>query len=204
VESFSLCFSLTNRNYQLKQIGMAALMDAPVIRGRRAGVRRMKKHSLKTDMTPMVDLGFLLIAFFVITTELSQPRIANLNMPHDGPPMPVEMSNSLTVLVDKENAFYYYHGEWEEALKTEAIIKTVIDGLNGIRRVIQEKQRQLDVKSPSGEGRKGLMLIIKASDRANYEDIMSILDEVLINDVKKYAIVKPGKEETGYLYTHGN
>lgn len=56
---------------------------------RRTGISRPKKYNPKTDMTPMVDLGFLLISFFVMTTELSKPRIAPLNMPKEGPPIPV-------------------------------------------------------------------------------------------------------------------
>lgn len=49
-----------------------------------AGVQRMTRHRLKTDMTPMVDLGFLLITFFVVTAELSKPKTMNLYMPYDG------------------------------------------------------------------------------------------------------------------------
>ena len=62
-------------------------INIEVVDRRRAGVSRPKKHNPKTDMTPMVDLGFLLISFFVMTTELSKPRVAQLNMPKEGPPM---------------------------------------------------------------------------------------------------------------------
>ena len=64
-------------------------IDTTAIRRRKAGVKGQKKETLKIDMTPMVDLGFLLITFFIVTTELSKPRTANLNMPKDGPPIPV-------------------------------------------------------------------------------------------------------------------
>jgi biopolymer transport protein ExbD len=65
----------------------------------KAGVRKMKKHELKIDMTPMVDLGFLLISFFVITTELSKPTALNLIMPTKGIAMDLGESNALTVLL---------------------------------------------------------------------------------------------------------
>ena len=52
---------------------MAAIIEQNAGKGRRTGVPRMKKHNLKTDMTPLVDLGFLLIAFFVFTAQLSEP-----------------------------------------------------------------------------------------------------------------------------------
>jgi len=54
-------------------------IDVAATHRRKAGVKNLKKERPKIDMTPMVDLGFLLISFFVITTELSEPRSATLN-----------------------------------------------------------------------------------------------------------------------------
>lgn len=89
---------------------------------RRAGVRRAKKHDLRVDMTPMVDLGFILITFFVMTVELTKPAALALNMPKEGgPPTTLGESNALTVLLDGEKV-YYYHGDWQQAsLKKRSI-----------------------------------------------------------------------------------
>jgi biopolymer transport protein ExbD len=95
---------------------MAAITEAPETYRQRAGVRRAKKHSLKMDLTPMVDLGFLLISFFVITTRLTEPKAALINMPKDGPPMPVSNSSTLTVLIKDSRHLYYYDGNWEDAI----------------------------------------------------------------------------------------
>ena len=64
----------------------------------KAGVGRIKKVNLKIDMTPMVDLGFLLIAFFSFTTEISKPSITSLYMPKDGDSTKISESRSLTIL----------------------------------------------------------------------------------------------------------
>ena len=81
-----------------------------VIKGRHStGRERLQKHP-KTDMTPMVDLGFLLISFFVITTELSRPTTANLNMPKEGDNMPLGESDAMTVLIGENNTIFLLPG----------------------------------------------------------------------------------------------
>src|SRR6266542_97025 len=71
---------------------------------KRTGIGRMKKANpmaigIKIDMTPMVDLGFLLMAFFIFTTEISKPAVTKLYMPHEGEPTEVPDSRSLTILL---------------------------------------------------------------------------------------------------------
>jgi biopolymer transport protein ExbD len=150
-------------------------------------------------MTPMVDLGFLLIAFFIVTTEMTEPRAAKLNLPHDGPPTKLEMSNALTVLLDKDNTIYYYHGDWKEAKDAGQVLKTSFFRQNGLGDVIRAKQKLLDNMIVSGEGRDGLMLLIKPSAGADYGNVVDVLDEILINDVRKYGLVNPSPEEINYL-----
>lgn len=163
---------------------------------RKAGVSHQKKHNLKIDMTPMVDLGFLLISFFVITAEMSKPMTLDLNMPKEGPPIPVGESDALTVLLGKDNVIYYYQGNWKDAVMSNEIFQTSFS----TKRVIREKQQQLDSNNIK-EGRNGLMLLIKPNEDAIYSNVIDMLDEALIHDIKKYAVLKPGEEEIKYLAT---
>jgi len=166
---------------------------------KKAGVRRMVKHNLKIDMTPMVDLGFLLISFFVITTELSKPIAMDLVMPKQGIPMAVEESNALTVLIGDNNSIYCYEGKWEEAVKRNSIFKTQYSGANDLRAIIIAKQNKLAVTPALKEGKDGLMLIIKPGNGASYKNVVDILDEVTINQVKKFVIVNQSAEEKEWL-----
>jgi biopolymer transport protein ExbD len=165
---------------------------------RRAGVGRPKKNNPKTDMTPMVDLGFLLISFFVMTTELSKPRVAPLNMPKEGPSTLLGNSNALTVLLAGDDNVYYYHGNWKEAYAADGIVKTSLYSGDGLRKVIIEKKQWLDTNEKK-EGRNGLMMLIKSTEETPYKNVIDALDETMINDVRKYALVKMETEEATWI-----
>lgn len=181
---------------------MAASIEQHAGKGRRAGVPRMKKHMLKTDMTPLVDLGFLLIAFFVFTAEMSKPVVANLIMPHDGEGTKLQDSNALTVLLGENNRVWYYHGNMKDAIDNKAIFETSYSLREGIGKVIRDKQEWLDGANVSDEKRDGLMLLIKATSKASYENVMNALDEALINNVKRYALIKTEPEEINWVEAH--
>lgn len=167
---------------------------------KRAGVRRIVKRRQKVDMTPMVDLGFLLITFFVITTELSKPTVMDLYMPKNGKPMDLGESNALSVLLGKNNTVYYYNGNWNDAKKNNKILETTYSSADGLRKIINEKQHRLDATiSKNKEGRDGLMLLIKPGNETSYKNVVDVLDEATINVVKKYAVVKLSDEEAAFL-----
>jgi biopolymer transport protein ExbD len=167
---------------------------------RRPGFSRPVKHSLRTDMTPMVDLGFLLITFFVIVTRLSEPSMTPLYMPKgEVPTTLLGESNALTILLSKNNVLFYYDGDWDVAMKRGGIIKTSLSMTNGLGKVISEKQQLLDIMQKDKEGRNGLMLIIKADREASYKNLVNVLDEATIHIVKKYAIVRLTAAEKSYL-----
>lgn len=165
---------------------------------KRAGVRQMIKHNLKIDMTPMVDLGFLLISFFVITTELSKPTAMDIIMPTQGQPIELKDSDAVTILLDKDNTIWYYLGSWEKAKSNNTIFKTTFSGKDGLRKILNDKQHFLDGFNKE-EGRNGLMLLVKPTSNASYKNLVDVLDEVTINVIKKYVVVNPSQEEIEWL-----
>ncbi len=163
---------------------------------------RFKKMSQSIDMTPMVDLGFLLITFFIFTTTMSQPMAIKLVMPDDGVvrhPTTISESLALSLVLDEKNKVYYYSGSWESARLNQTIYTTNYSIRNGIGKIIREKQKQIDLNGKFGEGRGGLVVLIKPTNRASYQNTIDALDEMLINNVKKYAIVELTKHETLYI-----
>jgi biopolymer transport protein ExbD len=162
--------------------------------GNKAGGRRSKKHSTRVDLTPMVDLGFLLITFFIFTTTMSTPKATKLIMPADSNiPSQVGKSAALTVLPLSKNKVFYYHGELTEALQHGAFGITSYAVKDGIGQVVRDKQRMMDrLKAGS---RKELMLMIKPTKESNYQNVVDMLDEVAINDLKHYALMDITEDE---------
>src|ERR1700741_1522408 len=80
----------------------------------KGGKKRAKKQSTKVDMTPMVDLAFLLLTFFVLTSTFSKPKTMEINFPADPKDKTqiTKVNNALTFLMTKDNGIYYYAGEF--------------------------------------------------------------------------------------------
>lgn len=163
---------------------------------KKAGVRRSKKLSTRVDLTPMVDLGFLLITFFIFTTTLSLPKSMKVVMPAGGPDMPVGNSSALTIIPVADNKIFYYHGELTEALSNKLYGTSSYSFADGIGSVIRQKQAALD---RSGIGRNELMLIIKPGGSSRFGNTVDILDEVLINEVRHYSLTELTSEEKQIL-----
>lgn len=145
-----------------------------------SGVKKGKKLSTRIDLTPMVDLGFLLITFFIFTTTMSQPTAFKLNLPKesDKPQDDTKIKNSgaLTILLGKDDNVFYYEGILDPAGKNfkSSTFKTIRD------EIIQKKRSTAD---------KDFFVVIKPNDECNYKNVIDILDEMAINVVKRYALV---------------
>jgi biopolymer transport protein ExbD len=162
-----------------------------------------KKQILRIDMTPMVDLGFLLITFFVCTTTMSTPKATDLFMPKD----PANIRDStkliddlaLTLLLGEGNRVYYYNGIFDDAMSSNTIFETNYSTYQGIGKVIRQKQKDIDASGKFVDGRKGLMLLIKPTTKSTYKNVVDALDEAVINEVKKYAIIEPVFNEIEFI-----
>ncbi len=163
---------------------------------------RRKTVMPRIDFTPMVDLGFLLITFFIYTTTMTESKAMDINMPYNHPtkePTVFIDTSTITIIPTKDHKIAYYTG----ALESDAELKMTDHAR--IREVIISKQSDLK-KLPntfSAEAHK-LHVIIKPNDDSKYEDLVKILDEMLINAVPYYAIVDISREEQIALskYTH--
>jgi hypothetical protein len=162
----------------------------------KAGVRKSKKLSTKVDLTPMVDLGFLLITFFIITTKLAEAKAMRVIVPHENGESPVCESCALTIIPTKDDKIFYYLGELGEALEKGRFGLTNYSYDKGIGEIIRKRQASLE---RIGKLRNDLILIIKPTDDSAYRNLVDVLDEVLINDVTRYAITKISEEELKVL-----
>ena len=147
------------------------------------GVKKGKKLSTRVDLTPMCDLGFLLITFFIFTTTLAEPTSMNLAMPKDtkDPNLEnkVKESGSLTLMLGKGNVIYYYFGNDPTKMQTT--------GYKDVRKIILDKKKN----TPADD----LYIIIKPDKDATYKNAVDVLDEMTINDIRRYSMVDPTPDE---------
>lgn len=151
------------------------------------GVKKGKKLSTRVDLTPMVDLGFLLITFFIFTTTMAQPTAMNLAMPKDTDKPDelnkVKESGALTIMLGKQNIIYYYFGNDPSKLQTT--------GYKDIRKIIIDKKKA----TPADD----LFITIKPDKDATYANAVNVLNEMSINDIKRYAMIDPTDDEYKFI-----
>jgi biopolymer transport protein ExbD len=145
--------------------------------GKKGGKIRSKKSSTRIDMTPMVDLAFLLLTFFILTTTLSKPQTMEITMPEKPKPEDkqpeVNEKKVLTLVLGANDKVYWYVGI------TEPEAKKVDFSKDGIRKVLIEKKAEI----------RDLIVLIKAMDEAKYKNMVDILDEITITNIQRFAIV---------------
>ncbi|MGN6494909.1 MAG: ExbD/TolR family protein [Agriterribacter sp.] len=145
-------------------------------------------RSLRVDMTPMVDLGFLLITFFIFTAVVTKPTAMNFILPKEGDDTPVPVSKTLTVLLTDKEAICY-EGFLNDNPRQQTV--SMVEGTDGLRKVISAKQKDLRLANVSPDS---MVVVIKPGDNSNYRQLMAVLDEMMICDVKKHAL---GRIEEG-------
>lgn len=158
--------------------------------GGKGGKVRSKKQNSKVDLTAMVDLAFLLITFFMLTTTLSKPQSMSLGLPDkdDDPTknkdIKVDENRTMTVLLGDNDKVIYYVGLLATPI---AGPKDITFGKQGIRKELMARKKS--VLEYTGNKDKGIIVIIKPSKKSNYRNLIDILDEMAIVEVPTYAIV---------------
>ena len=182
---------------------------------------RAKKSSTHIDMTPMVDLAFLLLTFFILTTTFSKPKIMDITMPvkekdiTDEQRTKVPASQTLSLLLTKNDRIIWYMGMDDPSQTPQTTIADFSEnGAASIHKVLLEKNKlvydQVKMVEDSvkrgliedkeevikqhkawvkAAEKKGLSVLIKPDETSKYKNLVDILDEMLVCNVARYAIV---------------
>jgi biopolymer transport protein ExbD len=174
------------------------------------GVKKGKKLSTRIDLTPMVDLGFLLITFFMYTTTLAKPKTMEINMPFKDKDMKeeqkskVKSSTALTILLSKNHWVYTYEGIGDDPTKPPQLNPINI-GKNTVKlreAIIAKKQNVEQLKQSGALGPTDqITILIKPDTTATYKDVVDVFDEMTINDVKVYAKVDITEQDRNFITT---
>ena len=157
--------------------------------------KRFNKKTTRVDLTPMVDLGFLLITFFVFTTTLSEAKAMDLVMPYDKVDTAKDLvceSCVLTVILDKDNRIKYYEG----AAESNPPVKETGFAPEEIRTILMQKKASVEKVRGSGNQ---FILIIKPSAASNFKNFVDITDEVTICQIKRYYVDEMKNEDKRIL-----
>ncbi len=173
-----------------------------------------KKLSTRIDLTPMVDLGFLLITFFMLATTLIKPQTMDISMPSkekvpEEEQTKIKASKAMTIILSKNDSIYYYFGTREGDVDPEVVVSNY--GPTGIRKVLLEKnasvmarvaqlRKEAKLKNLDDQAfAKQLseiksdvnapIVVIKSTDDGTYKNMVDILDEMNICNIGRYAIV---------------
>jgi biopolymer transport protein ExbD len=161
--------------------------------GKKGGGKiRSKKQNSKVDLTAMVDLAFLLITFFMLTTSLSKPQSMDLGLPDKDDDstkvdeVKTDQRRTITIILGAKNQIKWFHG-LIEAPEPNGKPATTGYGKDGIRKELLE--RVVSIPQVVGDPKKGMIVIIKPTKKSTYRNLVDILDEMAICKVPTYAIV---------------
>lgn len=184
-------------------------------KGEKGKKGKQKKIKIHVDFTPMVDMNMLLICFFMLATSMSKPQTMEISMPtkdkvSEEEQTKVQASRAITVLLGAENKLYYYTGEPDyenyqsltetdysaEGLRAFLISRNSdlvakINDLRGKKKnlSISEEEYKKQSAELKEQDKASPIVIIKATDESNYENLVDVLDEMQICSISKYAIV---------------
>lgn len=150
---------------------------------------KQKKKLIKIDMTPMVDLNFLLLMFFMFTTNFTKPNVMDLGLPAKDHKLPIDDKvikdkNQVTFILGKDNRIFYHQSNKDD-LNTSNLKETDFSGVK-ISKIIDQAYKN----APNPEN---FTVIIKPTDEANYKNFVDILDNLAIAKKERYGVtdIKP-------------
>jgi biopolymer transport protein ExbD len=133
------------------------------------GLRKKKRVGIRIDMTPMVDVAFLLLIFFMVTTVFRRPLAMEVNMPEPGAKVQVPMSNVMTLYINEDGSIIYDVGQ-------RGLTPAMWDELREILLL------ELDYNPE-------LIVLVKLDRNARYEKMVDILDTLDEAQMPRFSVI---------------
>jgi biopolymer transport protein ExbD len=129
-------------------------------KGRRLGIR--------IDMTPLVDVAFLLLTFFMFTTSMSRPQTMEINLPPQDVKVEVGESNLLTIRVNQKGDVFWNFG---------IDLPKKLDRAE-LRKFLKEKS----------QGNPKLTTLVKVDREGRYSMLVNMIDELNLAQIQRFSI----------------
>jgi len=143
------------------------------------GRAKKKRVGIRIDMTPMVDVAFLLLIFFMVTTVFRRPLAMEINMPEPGAKVEVPESNVMSIFIDADEALFYKVGKTE----LEPVTWPELDPLF----------RAYDEANPN------LIILVKIHRQARYEPMVDMMDTLEDADMQRFSLIPMDPEDSTML-----
>ncbi len=194
---------------------------------KKGGKKRPKKGSARIDMTPMVDLGFLLLTFFVMTSTFAKPKVMSLAYPakeKDTDVKPPPVNNAITFIVSDDRLFYYkgeFYPEGNAKGKPATVLTETNFGPQGIRKLLADENKfvlnkkvELDAKLQKKQivdsiwqkeldnakrDKHALKVLVKTDMKAKTRNFIDVIDELYIASIGTIAPVDIMNSEQALL-----
>jgi len=153
-----------------------------------SGGKRSHKKLIKVDMTPMVDLGFLLITFFMFTTNFSKQNVMDVGLPahNPGEPTQIDYKNQLTFILGKDGKVFYYQADKKD-LNDNSLIEVSFDKF--------QVAKTIEAAKANAPKKEIFTVIIKPTDDSQYKTMVDMLDELAITKSERYGIAEMNNKE---------
>jgi biopolymer transport protein ExbD len=133
--------------------------------------RKKRRVNIRIDMTPMVDVAFLLLTFFMLTTTMNRPQTMEINLPPDSKTkVEIAATNLLTLLVNEKGDMYYYIG-----MGVEPPVKISFADL---RKTLSQKVQE----NPK------LVTLVKIDRKGKYQMMVDIMDELNLANITRFSL----------------
>ena len=156
------------------------MVDSPgERRGSKRGKRQSKRHGFRLDMTPMVDVAFLLLTFFMLTTTFAKSNTMEINIPPETGEVSIAERNVMTLRVPGDGYAYWSLGD-------AAPHRTSLYDQQGSRMALSRDIRQ--VLQQQYASNKKLVIVVKISEKAKYRSLVDIIDELNLLKIDRFSL----------------